>query len=644
MRAGASRIRALVRRRGVVRRAAPLAIAVLAAAGCGSSSHPAASHTSASETTSPPCLPASLSASARLAGTPIDASPAPNSGTANPHTQISFMGVPASDIRTVTVVGARSGRHSGHLRGYSQGDGARFVPDAPFQAGENVAVRAVIGASKSAAPVSFGFRVDTPYPTAAIAQFPNPPAAPADYQSFQTLPGVQAPILTVTAADRDPGAGDILTTEGPGPGRYGALIYTPQGRLVWFDQLAGGNVAENLSVQSYHGQRVLTFWQGKVLELGFGQGEDVVLNSHYQTVATVRGGNGLPADLHELQLAPHDIAYITAFNPIRCNLKPIGGPPGGAIIDTAIQAIDMKSGLVRWEWHSLDHVAATESQFQAPTSVSPWDWFHLNSIDPQPSGNLLISARNTWAEYELEGGTGKILWRLGGLKSSFTMGPGTTTAWQHDARMLPGGDLTLFDDGSDPPIESQSRAIRITLDLRHHRASLRASFTHAGAPLLGASQGNMQTLANGNTVVDYGGVPQVSEFARNGSLLFDAHLPYSMASYRGFRFAWSGAPLSPPAVAAYANNTGEETMVDASWNGATGVASWQVLAGKQPGSLAPRATIAASAFESSAILTKSYAYVAVRALDSAGHALGTSHTVAVKNYAASLPSTPRPAR
>ena len=50
------------------------------------------------------------------------------------------------------------------------------------------------------------------------------------------------------------------------------------------------------------------------------------MNSHYQTVATVTGGNGLQADLHEFQIAPHDVAYITAFNPIRCDLKPARRP------------------------------------------------------------------------------------------------------------------------------------------------------------------------------------------------------------------------------------------------------------------------------------------------------------------------------
>ena len=626
---------------------AALAWAVLAIV-LGSPSLRLLSGSSAPSRASPSCLPATLEHTATLADTNIDVSPEPETDTANPNTQISFLGVPATEIREVSVVGGHSGRHSGRLHSYSQGDGASFAPDTPFDAGERVAVRAVIGAGRSRTignggkRIAFHFRVDTPYPTTGITDFLSPPAAPADYQSFYTLPGVQAPILTVTVPDRDPAAGDILTTIGPSPGQYGPLIYTPTGRLVWFDKLSGGEAAEDLSEQAYEGQRVLTWWRGRVLSLGFGQGEDVVMNSHYQAVARIAGGNGLKADLHDFQLAPHDIAYITAYNPIRCDLAPIKGAPDGAILDTAIQEIDMRTGLVRWEWHSLDHIGASESEVQAPTDATPWDYFHLNSIDPEPDGNLLIAARSTWAGYQLQGGTGKVLWRLGGTKSSFKMGPGTEMAWQHDGRVLPNGDVTFFDDGSNPPIHHQSRAVRIKLDFKARQAHLASVYTHANPPLLAASQGNMQTLADGNTLVGYGGVPAISEYANDGSLLFDAHQPFDMSFYRAFRFPWSARPLSPPAVLASLNDTGEETIVHASWNGATEVAWWRVLAGEHPRSLAAQATIRAIGFESSTTLPQKHAYAAVRALDSAGHVLGTSQTVRVISYAASLPSPGRP--
>jgi hypothetical protein len=304
----------------------------------------------------------------------------------------------------------------------------------------------------------------------------------------------------------------------------------------------------------------------------------------------------------------------------------------------------MRTGLVRWEWHSLDHVGAAESEVEVPTDGAPWDYFHLNSIDVEggdsgQSGNIFISARSTWAGYQLDGDSGKVLWRLGGNRSSFKMAPGTRTAWQHDGRVLPDGEVTFFDDGSNPPIHSQSRGVRIALDFKTHRARLAAAYTHSGSPLLAPSQGNMQTLADGNALVGYGGVPAISEFAAaDGSppLLFDAHLPYDMSFYRAYRFPWSGRPSSPPAVLASSNDTSEETIVHASWNGATEVASWRVLAGKQAGLLTARATIPASGFESSTTLPEKYARVAVQALDAAGHVLGVSKTVQPIGYAASL--------
>jgi len=587
-----------------------------------------ANSTSTASASSPPCLPATIEHTAGLAGTTVDVSPAPGTGTANPHTQISFLGTNVKSIEDVSVLGSKSGYHDGQVRGYSQGDGGSFVPERPFDPGERVSVRAVIGGGSGAKPIAFDFRVDTPYPTATVAGFPNPPAAAGDYQSFDTLPGVQAPIMNVAVVDRDPGAGDILTTNGPGAGQYGPLIYTPQGRLVWFDRLTGGEVAEDLSEQRYEDGRELTWWRGRVLSLGFGQGEDLIMNSNYQTLARVTGGNGLRADLHDFQLAAHDVAYITAYNPIRCDLSSAGGERAGAIIDTAIQEIDLKSGLVRWEWHSLDHIGVGESETSAPKGT-PWDWFHLNTIDPQPDGDLFISARNTWASYLLQGASGKVLWRLGGTNSSFRMGPGTETAWQHDGRLQPDGEVTVFDDGANPPVHEQSRALRIALDSTTHEARLRSAYTHPDPPLLAASQGNMQTLAGGDAVVEYGSVPELSEYASDGSLLFDAHLPFDMASYRGFRFPWSGRPLSPPAVLANLDSTGEETIVHMSWNGATGVSAWRVLAGQRAGALQPQSKLPADSFESSTILPKRYAYVAVQALGSAGQVLSTSQPAKV---------------
>ena len=149
--------------------------------------------------------------------------------------------------------------------------------------------------------------------------------------------------------------------------------------------------------------------------------------------------------------------------------------------------------------------------------------------------------------------------------------------------------------------------MRIALDFKTHQARLVVAYTHARPPLLAASQGNAQTLANGNTVVGYGGVPEISEYAKDGTLLFDAHLSFELIFYRAFRFPWSARPLTPPAVVANLNNTSEETIVHMSWNGATDVASWRVLAGTHRGSLAAQATVQTTGFETSTILPESFA-------------------------------------
>src|ERR1700691_5973024 len=92
-------------------------------------------------TYAPACAPSTLNTSAQLDGS-VTVSPLPGSRDATPQTQISFLGVPASELSDVTVTGSDTGPHSGRLAAYSQGDGASFLPAHPFAEGETVTVRA----------------------------------------------------------------------------------------------------------------------------------------------------------------------------------------------------------------------------------------------------------------------------------------------------------------------------------------------------------------------------------------------------------------------------------------------------------------------------------------------------------------------
>ena len=255
----------------------------------------------------------------------------------------------------------------------------------------------------------------------------------------------------------------------------------------------------------------------------------------------------------------------------------------------------------------------------------------MNSIQQLPNGNLLVSIRNTWGVYEISKRSGKILWALGGKHSNFKMGPGTNFEWQHDARMQRDGTITLFDNGSDGvhSSERQSRALRIRLDFKTHRATLVHAYTNH-PPLLSVSQGDVQVLPDGNTFVGWGFQPYFTEFSKNGGhQLFTVHFRSPLQSYRGYRFPWWGQPRTPPSIAATSNSSG--TTVYASWNGATSVASWHVLAGPRQAGLSAVEQFPDTGFETTMHVSSTGPYFAVEALNVKGQVLGISSTIRAKS-------------
>jgi hypothetical protein len=565
-----------------------------------------------------------LNTSALLDGV-VTISPLPGSRDATPQTQISFLGPPKGDISLISVVGSRTGAHSGHLIPYSQGDGASFVPSQPFAEGERVTVRARVRTGSSVRVLLDEFAIAIQDHISSTPRSTQPGSG-SEVQGFHSRPDLQPPVVTVTAQSPAVAGGDIFVAPYAGPGQAGPMILEPSGGLLWFKPLPAYTEATNLQVQEYEGKPVLTWWQGNITVHGFGLGEDVIADDTYTDIAHVRAGNGHQADLHEFELTPQGTALITAYDPILCDLSSVGGPAYGGVTDSLFQEIDIKTGLVMYEWTSIDHVALDESYEPAnrSTTAFPFDFFHLNSISLDPDGSLLISGRNTWTVYKLDGRTGQIDWRLGGKHSSFKMGPGTGTAWQHDPRELPDGEVSLFDNGSSPKAHSQSRAIVVSLDDPPGAATLVTRLTHT-PPLLSESQGDTQALANGDWFVGWGQEPYFSEFGPEGKLLLDAHFPVHDESYRAFRFAWTGTPAHPPTFAFLAGGPTGSTIY-ASWNGATEVASWRVLVGDTKRSLKPVSEATKSGFETAIPLPAGTRerYVTVQALDPTGRVLGTA--------------------
>ena len=573
---------------------------------------------------------AMLLAAPAQGATAIAISPLNGTPDASPQTQISFLGVPIHEIAQVSVVGSRSGSHTGRLEAYASSPGASFLPSRPFTQGERVTATALVGPPHHASRVSTTFTVARLSGYRAAAGKPlrlgNKPGL---VQSFVSEPDLQPPSVQVTTDSSQAAPGDVFLTPSHGYGQTGAMILNGQGGLVWFHPVPTGETAADLQVQSYDGQPVLVWWQGHVPpSLGVGFGTDEIYSSSYKPIGTVSAGNGYQADLHEMQITPQGSAFLTAYTLVDADLSSAGGARDGVLQDAILQEVDIKTGLVMFEWHAYGHVALSDSYSHPPSSASqPWDYFHLNSIslDPWGDGNFIISARNTWAAYEINHLSGAVLWRLGGKHSSFKMGPGTGTAYQHDVRWQPDDTLTLFDDGATPKQHSQSRAISERIDWKSRKVELIGRDVHTPA-LLAGSQGNDQLLPNGDSFVGWGEEPYFTELSPTGQVLFDAHIPSPGESYRAYRFPWSATPATTPTVAVRAASA-EAATVYASWNGATSVSDWIVLAGASPTSLTTVATVAATGFETAIPVGGADAYFAVQALGSGGQLLGTSAAV-----------------
>ncbi|HEY2372307.1 MAG TPA: arylsulfotransferase family protein [Gaiellaceae bacterium] len=433
-------------------------------------------------------------------------------------------------------------------------------------------------------------------------------AAPGDnLQRFVSRPDLKPPVVTVLQRAQAIAPGYVFAAPSSGPGQNGAMIFDNAGDLVWFHPVSNKALTD-FKVQQLHGKPVLTWWEGKDVN-GLGDGEWVVLDTSYTQVARFGASRGLHGDLHEFVISPQNTALVLSNE-----VRPWSG---GQVVGGVVQELALPSGMLLWEWHTLDHVAISETEIKAKPGPR-FDYFHINSIDVAPDGNLIISGRNTWAAYKVERRSGRIIWRLGGRRSTFTLGPRANFEWQHDVREHANGLVSIFDNAAAPKEEPQSRGLLIQLDVRRKRAMLVHAYVHKPERVVSHFLGNTQLLANGDVFVGWGGSPFMTEFTRAGAIVFDARLPRGGQSYRAFRFPWVARPADKPALVVRGD------AAYASWNGATEVVSWQLVEGTSR-----TKTVMRTGFETKLDLSPQTRSVAVAALDRAGRDLGTSPTVAV---------------
>ena len=460
----------------------------------------------------------------------------------------------------------------------------------------------------------------------------------AQLQTYESLPGVKAPVVSVTTQASDAAAPGyiFLTPRAPKPGvRMGPMILDSKGRIVWFHRLAPTRTSVDLQPDRIEGRQILTWSQRPPIrtpaDLYAGDPRtlyDVVADSSYRISRRIRAvGHGVRTDLHDLVLTSKGTALVLGFRFVERDLRPYGGKQRQRVIDCLVQEVDLETGKLLFNWSAIEHVPLGDA-YPKPSPKGDWDYFHVNSVDEDNDGNLIVSARHTSAVYKIDRTNGRVIWTLGGKHSSLRIPDALRFYYQHDARRQKDGTLTIFDNHAAEFDKrgTESRVLRLRVDEKARTVSLVRAYKHPGKKLLATSQGSARVLPNGNLFVGWGNAPSFSEFTEDGKLVFDASLPtQAFQSYRAFKGDWSGKPGDRPALSAA--RKGGKTIVDASWNGKTGIAQWRILGGKAAGSLKPLAVGPWDGLETALRFSSRPAYVAVEALDKSGKSLGKSDAI-----------------
>lgn len=439
----------------------------------------------------------------------------------------------------------------------------------------------------------------------------------------------------------------FISPRGTAVGQISPMIFNSTDlSLVWSGSQYGTTFG--VRVQEFNGSDYVTFWRGTVKSSGYGTGSCLMLNSSYDVAYNLTTSNlTVGSDIHECQLTDRGTALLSAYEPTSWDLSAYD-IENGWIADSIFQEVDIATGDLIFSWRASDHYALNES-YADPGSTgdsesNPYDFFHINSIERDDSGNYLVSARHMHSVTYINGTTGDIIWILGGKQNQFTdnsNGDATNFAWQHDARWQNDDltALTLFDNGAADWVNTENATRGLWLNLNYDNMSVSLGHSYLSPKgILSISQGSVQPLSNTNVFMGYGSNAAFTEYARNGSVLWDVQFGIigntSVQSYRAYKQDWTAFPTYNPDITSTGNGT-DNTTVYFSWNGATEITSWAILASDSSAQLFNATdlwkNVTRAGFETSVAVQSSHRYVRAAALNADGQVLGATGVVDVKD-------------
>ncbi|KAF3480131.1 uncharacterized protein GIQ15_05478 [Arthroderma uncinatum] len=437
-----------------------------------------------------------------------------------------------------------------------------------------------------------------------------------------TVPNSTWPIQTYHSTDIRAGSfnttkygetepGYIFVTPWVG-GRSGhPSIYQDDGQLIW--QGPEGNIY-GFRPQTLHDEPMLVYWEGPFTKEGYGYGAVNLLNSSYHPAHKITLSDEYFKTIYEPQTFPSYIdlhegiiendkgsLLVAAVNVTQADLRSVGGPEDGWVLDSLIYDIDIATNKVLFRWSAVEHIDEIPFKLsQSPldrtgtSEKNPWDFFRTSSTVRYGDDYLVSWGFGCSVLHIARNGT--VAWNLSGINGGdFKLGPDANFCYQYGLRLNEYPDknkitITMHNNANSKFSTKTQPTVGLVLDLdlQKMEAVRRRRLWNKKHPIVSRDLGSFQSLANGHILMNHGQIPVIEEYNGNDTLVMSLRYGDDIvdASYRVHRVAWTGTPTTKPSVKACRSTTNkEELTVYVSWNGVTDVESWKVYEALDGGEL-----------------------------------------------------------
>ena len=389
---------------------------------------------------------------------------------------------------------------------------------------------------------------------------PNGVSVPSDF-----------PHISITV-NTNPDPEYIFIDNRGGGGKPYNIIFDNTGSPVWYMRMP--DERRDMKVQ-HNG--VLTLLARDKGQYFYG------MNTNYQKIAEYWTVNGYSVDEHELQVLADGTYFLIGLHSETVDLSRYmsGGSTSVSVTENCIQQFTPAGDLI-FQWRAWDHLDVAGQQYVV-TTTNPGDFSHMNAIDVDTDGNILVSSRNLSEITKINRDTGEVIWRLGGTHNQFAFvnDPLSGPRNQHAIRSIGTNRYTLFDNGNGHSPQ-MSRAVEYLLDPTNMTATV--AWQYPATPttsLFAYYMGNCQRLPNGNTLINWviGSLPKLTEVRPDGTKAFEMNWVNQYEAYRVWRCAWQAAALKPYLILeSYPDNV---TLLHNQF-GDTNVVTYRIYGGTSP--------------------------------------------------------------